>query len=44
MPHLKILWHFQNLQRAKLEPSLAFFIFQSCVLFFDFSFLTLLVA
>lgn len=34
MSHLKIFWHFQNLQRAKLEPSLAFFVFQSCTFFF----------
>ena len=36
MSHLKIFWHFQNLQRAKLEPSLAFFVFQSCAFFFFF--------
>ena len=38
MSHLKIFWHFQNLQRAKLEPSLAFFVFQSCAFFFFLTF------
>lgn len=38
MPHLKIFWHFQNLQRAKLELSLAFFVFQSCDFFFFLTF------
>lgn len=33
LQHLTIFWDFQNLQRAKLEPSLAFLVFKSCVLF-----------
>lgn len=38
LQYLGIFWDFQNLQRAKLAPPLAFLVFKSCIFFFFFEF------
>lgn len=35
LQHFRIFWDFQNLQRAKFEPSLAFLVFKTCRFFFS---------